>query len=109
MTSLCLISATFLYLMLSYDIPKLAIAAPVPNILKCGACRKTYKEFISLEKCGHKLCISILLAKLKSKVCLDNLLKESPAIWQDQNGAQFKISPCPECKEFFRVDVHKIF
>ena len=74
-------------------------AAPVPNIFKCGACRKSFKELISLEKCGHNLC----------KVCLDVLLRESLTTWQDQNGAQFKISSCPECKEFFRADGYKIF
>ena len=102
MTSLWLIILCFLT-------PMMTTAAPIPNIFKCGECRKSFKELVILEKCGHKLCISILLAKLKSKVCLDNLLKESPAIWQDQNGAQFKISPCPECKEFFRLGGHKIF
>ena len=99
MASLCI---SILYFLLTYEIkitPKLAISAPVPNIFKCGACRKSFKELISLEKCGHKLC----------KVCLEGLIKESPVTWQDQNGTQFKISSCSECKEFFRVGGHKIF
>ena len=103
----CLTSAALITFLLSYEFefkikPRtFLIQQSIPNFVyySCVGCGRRLEDLLTLEKCGHKLC----------KVCLEVKLRDSPVTWQDPTGNQSKISPCPICKEFFRVGGHKLF
>ena len=64
------------------------------NKTTCAKCNSSTGELVILEKCHHKLC----------KVCIESETNFYNAMWVDRDQKQYKIAPCPTCREYYRAD-----